>query len=121
MTEYNQKRQAIGRVEFLACKEDILDLLRKGHSIRNTHKIMIENGKISMSYHTLRKYITNPIQKKKSKPKEVEVELEIPMEIKPKTEQLKTENKGGHQIKIIKEEKPKFGDKKDAFDMDEHF
>jgi hypothetical protein len=41
------------RLEFVACRERIEEMLLKGHSISSIHKILHESGVITMSYKTL--------------------------------------------------------------------
>ncbi len=47
-----------GRVEFLANKNAIEDLLQKGHSLKSTHHILTEKGLISIPYRTFCAYVT---------------------------------------------------------------
>ncbi len=45
------------KVQFLALKDEISDLLSKGYTVLDIHNILVEQGKITMSYFSLNNYI----------------------------------------------------------------
>lgn len=55
----NKSRRGWAKVEFLACKQEIEQLLQQGYSITAIHRSLQEDGKISMSqprFHSLVRY-----------------------------------------------------------------
>jgi len=61
MTKKLHLLQGRGRVQFLACKDEIFDLIEKGYSIANIHEILKENNKVTVSYQTLLRLIRGKI------------------------------------------------------------
>lgn len=71
-------RPGQARVEFLVSKNEIFDLIKKGHSSKCVHEILFEQGKITMSYSTLIKFL-----KKQEKQTDVAHQEPIKAEQKP--------------------------------------
>ena len=51
-------RSGFARVEFLAVRQEIEDLISKGYSIKTVHEMLQKDGKISMSYDAFRRFVT---------------------------------------------------------------
>lgn len=67
-------RHGQARVQFLACRAEICDLIEKGHSIKCVHEILIEDNKITMSYTALTSFLKKyekPECKKDKIPQEI--------------------------------------------------
>ncbi len=54
-------RSGLARVEFLAARQEIEDLIAKGYSFRIAHEILRKDGKISMSYDAFRRFVTGKV------------------------------------------------------------
>ena len=57
------RRRCQARVEYIAVQSKVDELLAKGHSMRSAYDIFHENGKISMSYDTFRRYVLGKFTK----------------------------------------------------------
>lgn len=49
------------RVQFLACKNEIVALIQSGNSISEIHRILTKSNKISMGYRTLSRHVKEEI------------------------------------------------------------
>lgn len=58
-----QRHRCQARVEYIAIQSKVEELLSKGHSMRSAYDIFHDNGKISMSYDTFRRYILGKFTK----------------------------------------------------------
>ncbi len=46
-----------GRVEFLACKDDVLRMLEEGYTMQSIHDVMVRDKKMTMHYRTFCAYV----------------------------------------------------------------
>ncbi len=54
------------KVQFIAVRTEIIDLLEKGYSYSQVYKIFIGNGKFTMSYSSFLRFVKGKNQKKSS-------------------------------------------------------
>lgn len=53
MAKKTKLKHGEARLEFVACREKIEEMLNKGHGISSIHRELHKNGMITMSYKTL--------------------------------------------------------------------
>ncbi len=60
------KKKGFAKIEFMANLEEIVDLSGKGHNKKAIYDLLLEAGKITMSYQNFCAYDLNGIRKKRS-------------------------------------------------------
>lgn len=51
--DYKKLKPYAARVEYLACKDEIMELINEGYSYSEIHRILYQDEKIKMTYRTL--------------------------------------------------------------------
>lgn len=137
-------RSGMGRVEYLANKDLIHDLLRQGYTLVSIHEKLKEKGKLTLSYSTLNGLVKPPKRKSKKKKSDLLASDVIQTLEEEKTEKQAPVNKNisetqiiaparkkkeflanavaeEHHVNIIKPEKETFGHASKEWDSDDVF
>ncbi|MEZ6853661.1 TraK family protein [Halodesulfovibrio aestuarii] len=73
----SKKRLGFARIEFIACKQEIENLLTAGYTIIGVHEELTKQNKITMGYARFTQLLRNGVKRSKSTPpKEKEISTE---------------------------------------------